>query len=266
MVKRKIIVLIAIIILLIASFLIGTGFRKRSDVVLGGFTVSEDGSRITINVGVESSMGYIRNFKDKGGGVKPHYLTFYSTFGGLNSSFGSKNTFMLEVVPDDTEIYFNRADGGYELVLLKNEETGEWIKPININTQQSQEIGKETITNNEWGITLTAESVTPTSATIKCTQSGGEPTGELQTGSRYILETWTQEYGWREVSCYGEVNWTLEAWLIPKNKVTKWEVKWEWLYGQLSEGKYRIGKEITDFRDTGDYDTVICYAEFEIVE
>lgn len=29
-----------------------------------------------------------------------------------------------------------------------------------------------------WGITLTVENVTPTSATIKCTQSGGEPTGE----------------------------------------------------------------------------------------
>ena len=51
----------------------------------------------------------------------------------------------MELVPDDTEIYFNRAGGGYELVLVKNEETGEWIRPININTQRDQEIGKETI-------------------------------------------------------------------------------------------------------------------------
>lgn len=119
---------------MIASFLIGTGFQKRTDVVLGDFAVSEDGSEITLHVGVASSMGYIRNFKDKGGGVKSHYLTFYSTFGGLNSSFGSKKAFTLELVPDDTEIYFNRAGGGYELVLVKNEETGEWIRPININT------------------------------------------------------------------------------------------------------------------------------------
>ena len=88
--KKKIIVLITIIILLIVSFLIGTGFQKRTDVILGDFAVSEDGSKITLHVGVASSMGYIRNFKDKGGGVKPHYLTFYSTFGGLNSSLGSK--------------------------------------------------------------------------------------------------------------------------------------------------------------------------------
>ena len=60
--KKKIIMLISIIILLIASFLIGTGFRKRTDVVLGDFAVSEDGSKITLHVGVASSMGYIRNF------------------------------------------------------------------------------------------------------------------------------------------------------------------------------------------------------------
>ena len=51
------------------------------------------------------------------------------------------------------------------------------------------------IFEENWGITLTAENVIPTSAKIKCTQSGGEPTGELQTGSWYILETWTQENG-----------------------------------------------------------------------
>lgn len=254
--KKKIIMLISIIILLIASFLIGTGFRKRTDVILGDFAVSEDGSKITLHVGVASSMGYIRNFKDKGGGVKPHYLTFYSTFGGLNSSLGSKKTFTLELVPDDTEIYFNRAGGGYELVLVKNEETSEWIRPIEITTQQDQ----------EWGITLTAENVTPTSATIKCTQSGGEPMGELKTGSRYILEMWTQEYGWQAVPCYAEIFWTEEAWVISKDRVTEWEVKWERFYGKLSEGKYRIGKEIIDVRDTGDYDKVIYYAEFEITE
>lgn len=74
-------------------------------------------------------MGYIRGFADKGGGVKPHYLTFYATFGGFNSSFGAENQFTLELDENDTEIYFNRADGGYELVLQKDAETGEWVRP-----------------------------------------------------------------------------------------------------------------------------------------
>ena len=39
---------------------------------------------------------------------------------------------------------------------------------------------------------------------------------------------------------------------------------WEWLYGELPEGNYRIAKEIMDFRETGEYDTAIHYAEFRI--
>ena len=93
------------------------------------YSVAEDGTAITLGVQVSSSMGYVRGFKDNGGGVKPHYLTFYSTFGGLNSSFGTVNAFVLELDPDDTEIYFNRPDNGYELVLIKEEATGEWIRP-----------------------------------------------------------------------------------------------------------------------------------------
>ena len=63
--KKKIIVLIAIITLLIASFLIGTGFQKRTDVVLGDFAVSKDGSKITLNVGVASSMDILEILKIK---------------------------------------------------------------------------------------------------------------------------------------------------------------------------------------------------------
>lgn len=117
-----------------------------------------------------------------------------------------------------------------------------------------------------WGITLTAENVTSTSAAIKCTQSGGEPTGELQTGSWYILECWTQENGWKEMPYVieGEIGWTSEAWMIPKNGTCEWEINWEWLYGTIPEGKYRIGKELMDFRGPGDFDKAIYFVEFSI--
>ena len=117
-----------------------------------------------------------------------------------------------------------------------------------------------------WGITLTAENVTQTSATIKCTQSDGEPTGELQTGSWYILENWTQENGWKEMPYVidGEIGWTSEAWMIPMNGTCEWEINWEWLYGTIPEGKYRIGKELMDFRGPGDFDKAIYFVEFSI--
>ena len=253
--KRKIIVVSVSFVVLLAAFFIGTGFMKNPNVVLGDYSISEDGSKVILYTGMANSMGYVRGYKNNGGGVKPHYLTFYSAFGGLNSSLGAKNAFTLELEPDDTEIYFNRADGGYELVLVKDEKTGKWGRATEINHSPEG-----------WGVTLTAENVTPTSATIQCTQSGGEPTGQLQTGSRYVLEIWTEENDWQEAPCFAEVCWTQEALLIDRNSVTEWDIDWEWLYGKLSKGKYRIAKDITDFRDTGDYDTATYYAEFEIAE
>ena len=127
----KIFLIISLIVFvsLGAIYFVGTGFLERMDVLLYDYSVSEDGTELTFSAGIMSSMGFIRGYKDNGGGVKPHYLTFYSTFGGLNSSFGAKNEFVLELDKDDSEIYFKRANGGYELVLQKNAETGAWERP-----------------------------------------------------------------------------------------------------------------------------------------
>lgn len=147
--KKIVIVTIMVIGVLVLSFFIGAGFRRRTDVVLTEYSVSEDGKKLNFNVGVMSSMGYIRGFKDGGGGVKPHYLTFFSTFGGLNSSFGAKSEFELDLDENDAEIYFCRADGGYELVLQKNVDTGEWTKPASAQTEPSV-IKTYEVTNSEF--------------------------------------------------------------------------------------------------------------------
>lgn len=117
-----------------------------------------------------------------------------------------------------------------------------------------------------WGVTMTVENVTPAGATLVCTQSGGDATGALKTGNWYVIEDWTQKNGWKEVDYVqkGDIAWTEEAWMIHKDSVTKWEINWEWLYGELKPGKYRIGKSVMDFRATGNYDNVLYFAEFEI--
>ena len=92
------------------------------------YSVTEDGTAIRLDVQVVSSMGYVRGFKNDGGGVIPHYLNFYRTFGGLNSAWGAESSFLLPVEPEDTEIYFNRPGGGYELVLQKDG-ADEWSRP-----------------------------------------------------------------------------------------------------------------------------------------
>lgn len=45
-------------------------------------------------------------------------------------------------------------------------------------------------------------------------------------------------------------------------KSSEHELDWEWLYGSLASGTYRIQKSVTDFRATGDYDKYTVYAEF----
>ena len=128
--KKKIFIfLIAVAAVAVITFFVGTGFTENTNVHIISYSLSEDESQLDFTVGIMSSIGYVRGYKDTGGGVRPHYLVFYNTFGGINSSFGAKNSFTLELGKDDAEIYFNRAEGGYELVLQKDESTGQWIRP-----------------------------------------------------------------------------------------------------------------------------------------
>jgi hypothetical protein len=41
-------------------------------------------------------------------------------------------------------------------------------------------------------------------------------------------------------------------------------VDWNWIYGSLDAGEYRLVKDISNFRGTGDYDTYYLAAEFTI--
>ena len=122
------------------------------------------------------------------------------------------------------------------------------------------------IVPNRWGVTLKAENATPSGLTLICEQSGGENVAELMTGSQYVLQI-SENGQWKDVpyaSQEYDVSWTLEAWLIPMNDHTTWNVNWEWLYGQLPAGEYRIGKEISNYRAPGDFDEEIIYANFVI--
>ena len=127
--KKKIIIIVSVLVGVAIILFIATGLTKNPNVVIREYSVNEDGSKLNFTVGMPFSIGYTRGYKNKGGGVKSHYLDFYNTFGVINSSLGAKFEYVLELDKDDTEIYFNRSGGGYELVLQKNQETGEWERP-----------------------------------------------------------------------------------------------------------------------------------------
>lgn len=121
------------------------------------------------------------------------------------------------------------------------------------------------ILNDKWGIYLSADNVTPSGMTLKIEQFGGKATGELQTGEWFKLET-TVNDKWQEVNTNPLIDfaWHQTAYSIKRNDITELDVEWEWLYGKLPSGYYRLSKEITDFRKTKDYDKEIYDVYFTI--
>lgn len=51
---------------------------------------------------------------------------------------------------------------------------------------------------------------------------------------------------------------------LPASDSREWTVDWEWLYGELDSGKYRIVKDVLNVREPGDYDTYYLAEEFTI--
>lgn len=116
----------------------------------------------------------------------------------------------------------------------------------------------------DWGLTLSAKDVTPSGLTLVCTQSGGEPSGDIMTGEDYYLTVWKKGH-WRMVMPVIEnYGWNSLAHWITKDDDTEFKIDWKWLYGELEPGTYRLVKEFMDFRKTADYDEAIYWVEFVI--
>ena len=117
--------------------------------------------------------------------------------------------------------------------------------------------------NLSWGVHLVTDDVTPYGLELEISRSGGYPSGQLQTGDWYEIEMF--DAGWKPVEpIIQNYAWHQVAYLIPENDDYETEINWKWLYGKLPRGTYRLAKEITDFRETGDFDKQIFYAYFEI--
>lgn len=118
----------------------------------------------------------------------------------------------------------------------------------------------------DWGLTLSVKDVTPTGLTLVCTKNGGNPTGELTCGTDYHLIV-LEDGIWKDVpTVIEEYAWNSLAYHFPEGQDTEFDYTWEWLYGTLPAGTYRLTKGFMDFRGAGDYDTAVYWVEFEITE
>lgn len=186
------------------------------------------------------------------------YYTYGRTLDGLKYCYYIKG-------------HLGNADTDSEIIVLSEDEDttfNDVYEPL-LSSQSTDGagIGKtihNTILKDKWGIALYTDSVTKTGMTIIFEQFGGNPTGELNTGDWYKIETNVNDE-WQDVKAnVDNAVWNSIAYGIKKNDITELEVNWEFLYGALEPGYYRLSKKIMDFREAGDYDEEIYQVYFAI--
>lgn len=123
--KKTIIFSVISIVFIIGLYILGSRFIKESSAFIGNYSVAEDGSKMTIEVGSESSVGYIREvsvYKQEGNRL---YLDCYLAFGRAKGSIGNKRLHTISLKEDISIISLYSGNGLYKDVLEKDE-NGEW--------------------------------------------------------------------------------------------------------------------------------------------
>ncbi len=143
---------------------------------------------------------------------------------------------------------------------------GSSSESLYVTDEESTEDTVEEEFDLDWGVELSVSNVDSKGLTLTIEQSDVEMHGDLWTGSPYWIELY-HDGQWdsvEETPSEYERAWTAEAYSIPTNGKTEFDINWEWIYGELSDGHYRIGKTISVSYDAGNRESQALYAEFEI--
>lgn len=206
-----------------------------------------------------------------------------SNFGiGYEYQYGIEGT--IDVVIDGKWVIFEVREGDGSTIQYNgkwydksklSEDTLDWLELSDEERMLSSYFPPEFVENDicdldniqeDWGVVLEAQNVTSKGLTLVCHQSCLEEECELSTGSYFVIQKLEDE-GFVDIPFAPQdydIAWTMEAWIIAMDSTTSWDVDWEWIYGQLPSGEYRLGKEIMKFNGPGDYETEMIYAHFTI--
>lgn len=119
--------------------------------------------------------------------------------------------------------------------------------------------------NNLEGVSMRVTENTNTSVTLEIVNKTDK---DVQGGEYFCLEKKDDESGeWRRVQTIID-NYAFNdiAYIVQKDKPFIEKVEFEWLYGKLNAGTYRVVKEIMDFRETENYTIYWYSAEFMVTE
>lgn len=118
--------------------------------------------------------------------------------------------------------------------------------------------------NNFDGVTMTVKKGTATSTGLTVVIENNS-SSQCIYGEYFELEKKLNEIWYKvPVTIDGDYGFYSIGYDLSPGDCREWAVDWNWLYGSLKPGKYRIIKDVLDFRGTGDYDTYYLAAEFTI--
>lgn len=117
--------------------------------------------------------------------------------------------------------------------------------------------------NDEIAVSMEALDVTPTGCVVRFRQYDRRDTGELIYGQGFALEKKVGDL-WEAVPMIiDDAVFTEEGYTILPEGESEIETDWNWLYGDLGSGTYRIRKTVIDHRDSGNKEYTL-YAQFLI--
>lgn len=118
----------------------------------------------------------------------------------------------------------------------------------------------------DWGVTMTVKNVTPSGCVLEITQSGGKPTGEVECGEDYYVQALTDD-GWHNLKMISDsYDVPAIAYIVSEEYPQSFNLNWNYRYGVLLPGTYRIAKEFMDYRGPGDYDEAYYFSEPFVIE
>lgn len=114
------------------------------------------------------------------------------------------------------------------------------------------------------GLTCSLKKISSTGATFEMYNYDADaPTGQLEYGDDFAIEMF-MDGTWEEVPVSLKGNYAFHnvSYTISAGASSEQKLNWEWLYGTLAPGTYRIKKSVLDFCAVGDYDKYTVYAQF----
>ena len=171
-----------------------------------------------------------------------------SRFENTNVTFGTEVVDVGDMSCQGLSVYFTGEKGQFQEVqrILYWTDNGwtiisEEVPEIDIDTDALSPLD---------GVTMEVTECSDTSVTIKITNDTDK---DIECGSDFCLEMQDEETGeWRELDeVIDNAAFTSEAYMIEKDSPYEKVINFEWLYGKLEPGRYRIVKTVTDFRGTG---------------